>query len=285
MRLVIYEHESAVCLGCAQSNQVFELGRFGDDLPASINELISDWETWRDRVADRFDKATGLPLDSVTLLPPVLRPEKIFCIGRNYAEHAAEMNASVDDVPVVFSKYSSALIGHEAKIVLPTLSEQVDCEAELVVVIGRQGKDIDATEAPKYIFGYCCGNDVTARDWQKGKPGGQWLLGKSFDTFAPLGPQLVTADEILDAGQLKIASRINGHPWQQADTSQLIFPINFLISHLSKFCTLRPGDLIFTGTPGGVGAARNPPVFLKSGDIVEVEIESVGVLRNTVADS
>jgi 2-keto-4-pentenoate hydratase/2-oxohepta-3-ene-1,7-dioic acid hydratase in catechol pathway len=158
----------------------------------------------------------------------------------------------------------------------------VDYEAELVVVIGRGGRHIPRDEAMQHVAAYTCGHDVSARDWQKHKPGGQWLLGKSFDSFAPTGPHLVTADEVPDPHSLPIRLRLNGQVMQSSTTAQLIFRIDQLVSYLSEVCTLRPGDLIFTGTPPGVGAARKPPVFLKPGDVAEVEIEGIGILTNPV---
>jgi 2-keto-4-pentenoate hydratase/2-oxohepta-3-ene-1,7-dioic acid hydratase in catechol pathway len=225
-------------------------------------------------------------LDQVLLDAPISGMEKLICIGKNYAEHAKEMGGQPPEIPVVFNKFPSSITAPNGEIRLPGISQQVDFEAELVVVIGRQGKNIDRDRAIEHVFGYCCGNDITARDWQKGKPGGQWLLGKTCDTFAPLGPAIVTRDEIPDVAKLSIETRLNGKVMQRSNTGQLIFSIEFLISHISQFVTLRPGDLIFTGTPPGVGAGRIPPVFLKPGDQLEVEIEGLGTLRNhVVADS
>jgi 2-keto-4-pentenoate hydratase/2-oxohepta-3-ene-1,7-dioic acid hydratase in catechol pathway len=165
---------------------------------------------------------------------------------------------------------------------LPPESNEVDYEAELVVVIGRPARRVSREAAWEHVAGYCCGHDVSARDWQKNKPGKQWLLGKSFDTFAPLGPWLATPDEIPDPGDLPIEMRLNGAVMQRSNTNQLIFPIDYLVSYLSHVCTLRPGDLIYTGTPAGVGFARKPPVFLQPGDVAEVEIAGLGTLRNPV---
>ena len=169
---------------------------------------------------------------------------------------------------------------------LPRESSEVDYEAELVVVIGRQARHVMPEEALQYVAGYCVGNDISARDWQIGKPGKQWLLGKTFDTFAPFGPELVTADEVGDPGQLRIQCRVNGETLQDSNTNQLIFSVPRLLAYISQVCTLLPGDVIFTGTPPGVGFARKPPIFLKPGDVAEVEIEKVGLLRNPlVADT
>ncbi len=226
-----------------------------------------------------------IPVAEVRFLHPVKRPEKIFCIGLNYSDHAAETGATVGDIPVVFSKFSSALISPGDQIQLPAISEKVDLEAELVVVIGKGGRNIPRAAAQEHIFGYCCGNDVSARDWQKGRPGGQWLLGKTFDTFAPMGPVIVTADEIGWPVELDVRSRLNGQIMQDSNTRNFIFAIDYLVAHLSQFCCLRAGDLIFTGTPGGVGAARTPPIFLRPGDIVEVEVAKLGCLSNPVVAS
>ena len=221
-------------------------------------------------------------LSDVKLLAPISDPEKIICIGLNYADHAAESNAEIPSEPVVFNKFPTALRGPDENIELPPQSDSVDYEAELVVVIGKEAKNISEANALDYVAGYMCGHDVSARDWQKHKPQGQWLCGKSFDSFAPIGPYLVTADEVSDPHNLNVKFRLNGTELQNSSTSQFIFNINQLLAYLSQVCTLKPGDLLFTGTPPGVGAARKPPVFLKPGDVAEVEIEGLGVLRNPV---
>ncbi|MDP6447186.1 MAG: fumarylacetoacetate hydrolase family protein [Pirellulaceae bacterium] len=228
--------------------------------------------------------STGSPIDpsEVRLLAPVPDPQKVVCIGLNYADHAAESGLDPPAEPVCFNKFPTAVAAHGDNIVLPPESDEVDYEAELVVVIGRTARGVSAADAWDCIAGYTCGHDVSARDWQLRKPGGQWLLGKTFDTFAPFGPVLTTADEVPAPGELDIALRLNGETLQQSNTRQLIFPIDHLVSYVSAVCTLLPGDVIFTGTPPGVGAARKPPIFMKSGDVAEVEIESLGVLRNPV---
>lgn len=216
------------------------------------------------------------------LLAPIPVPGKVLCIGLNYRDHAEESGQPIPTEPVCFSKFSSAVVGHQAEIRLPKVAQKVDYEAELVVIIGRRGKNIPRSEAMNHVAGYTNGNDVSARDWQLGRPGGQWLLGKTPDTFAPTGPYLVTADEIPNPGQLSIQLRLNGETLQNSSTKELIFGIDELIAHVSQLITLEPGDLIFTGTPPGVGAARKPPIFLKPGDVAEVEIAGLGVLRNPV---
>lgn len=214
------------------------------------------------------------------LLTPIPTPEKVICIGLNYRDHAIETGSEIPTEPVVFNKFTSTLVGHGDDILLPRASNEVDYEAELVVIIGREGKHIAASDAMDYVFGYSCGHDVSARDWQKGRPGGQWLLGKTFDTFAPVGPCMVTTRELADPSNLRVRMTLNGDVVQDSTTSQLIFDIPELIEHLSKITTLRPGDLIFTGTPPGVGAARTPPRFLKDGDDCRVQIDSIGTLVN-----
>ncbi len=215
-------------------------------------------------------------------MAPVPNPQKVICIGLNYADHAAESGAAVPEEPVVFNKFPTALRGHMEPIELPSVSSQVDYEAELVAVIGRGGRNIPRATAMEHVAGFCCGHDVSARDWQLNRPGGQWLMGKTFDWFAPVGPELVTRDEVGDPSHLDIALRLNGETMQQSNTRQLIFDIPQLIAHLSTVCTLSPGDLLFTGTPPGVGVARKPPIFLQPGDVVEIEIEHVGTLKNPV---
>jgi 2-keto-4-pentenoate hydratase/2-oxohepta-3-ene-1,7-dioic acid hydratase in catechol pathway len=250
--------------------------------PTSIRELLSmpiGLDAVRDAAESSGEVLAG---ESVRLLPPIPDPEKVICIGLNYADHAAETGAKVGEEPVVFCKFPTAIRGPGEPIELPPASSEVDYEAELVVVIGREAKNVSRERALDYVAGYTCGHDVSARDWQKHKPGGQWLLGKSFDSFAPIGPHLVTADEVPDPHNLAIQMRLNGKVMQDSTTAQLIFRIDHLVSYLSRVCTLKAGDLIFTGTPPGVGMARKPPVFLQPGDIAEVVIEGIGVLSNPV---
>lgn len=216
------------------------------------------------------------------LLAPIPSPGKIICIGLNYKDHAAESGQPIPSEPVCFSKFSSATIGPEAEIRLPKVAHKVDYEAELVVIIGKRGKHIPKEKAFEYIAGYTNGNDVSARDWQIGRPGGQWMMGKTPDTFAPMGPYLVTADEIADPHQLQVQFRLNGQTLQNSNTKELIFKLDELLAHLSQLITLEPGDVIFTGTPPGVGAARQPPIFMKGGDLAEVEIAGLGILKNFV---
>jgi len=222
------------------------------------------------------------PVDQVKFHAPVVDPRKIVCIGLNYRDHAEETGAAIPKEPILFSKYPTALIGHGETIRLPAVSTEVDFEAELVIVIGKRGRHVKADAAGGYVAGYTIGHDVSARDWQLKKDGKQWMVGKTFDTFAPCGPELVTADEVADPQALPIRLRLNGATMQDSSTKQLIFGVGEVLAYLSQVFTLQVGDLIFTGTPPGVGMARKPPVFLHPGDVVEVEIEKIGTLRNPV---
>jgi 2-keto-4-pentenoate hydratase/2-oxohepta-3-ene-1,7-dioic acid hydratase in catechol pathway len=216
-------------------------------------------------------------------LAPVPRPGKLICIGLNYRDHAAESNMAIPERPVVFSKFTTAVIAPGEPVILPVTSTQVDYEAELAVVIGRRAKNVTANQALNYVLGYTVFNDVSARDFQFAD--GQWQRGKSCDTFAPMGPKIVTADAVPDPHKLSIKLRLNGKTMQDSNTNQLIFGVPELVAFLSETITLEPGDVIATGTPPGVGFARKPPVFLKAGDVMEVEIESVGMLNNPVVEA
>jgi 2-keto-4-pentenoate hydratase/2-oxohepta-3-ene-1,7-dioic acid hydratase in catechol pathway len=268
---------AAVCDG-----GYIDLQQADSRLPSSMKALLAGGEPLLRQAQAALAGGKTIPRQSVRLLAPSPQPEKVICIGLNYADHAAESGAEIPKQPVVFSKFAPSVCGCDDAIVLPKVSQKVDYEAELVVVIGKSGKHISESRAMEHVAGYTCGHDVSARDWQMGAPGGQWLLGKAFETFAPMGPWLVTADEIPNPGELAIALRLNGQTMQHSSTRQLIFSIPKLIAHISQVFTLSPGDVIFTGTPPGVGAARKPPVWLQPGDIVEVEIERIGVLRNPV---
>lgn len=211
---------------------------------------------------------------------PVPRPGKVICIGLNYRDHAAESKMAIPEKPVVFSKFSTAIIAPGEPVVIPPSSSQVDYEAELAVVIGRRAKNVSADQALDHVLGYTCFNDVTARDFQFAD--GQWQRGKSCDTFAPMGPTIVTTDEVPDPHKLSIKLLLNGKAMQDSNTDQLIFGVPQLIEFLSQTITLEPGDVIATGTPSGVGFARKPPVFLQEGDEMEVVIEGVGSLNSPV---
>jgi len=254
-------------------------------LPDSIHEILKQPDGLRQAEAAMKTGQEKQAFISGDLQAPIAAPQKVLCIGLNYREHARETNAEIPSEPVCFGKYANTIGGPGSDIVLPTVSQEVDYEAELVVIIGKPAKNVSEEKALDYVAGYTVGNDVSARDWQKGRPGGQWMLGKTPDTFAPIGPYLVTSDEVGDPGQLAISLTLNGKTMQESSTSDLIFGIERIIAHLTQLMTLQPGDLIFTGTPSGVGVARDPQVFLKPGDQVSVTIEKLGTLSNPVVGS
>jgi 2-keto-4-pentenoate hydratase/2-oxohepta-3-ene-1,7-dioic acid hydratase in catechol pathway len=252
--------------------------------PPSVRLLLEAGSALLQKAARAADNAGAvrLPGAETRLLAPIPDPHKIVCVGLNYRDHAAESGAPIPKDPVLFSKYATALIGPEETIVLPSSSSEVDFEAELVIVIGKKGRHLKAQEAWSHVAGYTVGHDVSARDWQLKKDGKQWMVGKTFDTFAPTGPWIVTADEVPDPHNLAIKLRLNGKTMQDSNTRQMIFNVGEVVAYCSQVFTIEPGDLIFTGTPPGVGMARKPPVFLKPGDVTEVEVEKLGVLRNSV---
>jgi len=222
-----------------------------------------------------------LELAGVKLLAPIPRPPKFICVGLNYRDHAAEAKMEIPQVPTIFNKFTNVVIGPGAAIVLPRVSAKPDYEAELAFVIGRGGRYIPAARAMEHVFGYTIVNDVSARDFQNATS--QWLMGKTFDTFAPMGPWIVTKDEIADPHALDISLEIGGEVLQRSNTRELIFKIPQLIEYISQVVTLEPGDVVATGTPAGVGFARKPPRWLRPGDETSVRIQGIGELRNPVA--
>jgi 2-keto-4-pentenoate hydratase/2-oxohepta-3-ene-1,7-dioic acid hydratase in catechol pathway len=276
MKLVTFEHDGRVSIGAVTGERLVDLGAAG--LADNMVGLIAGWPRFGDSVRAFVDSAeTGFDLAAVRLCAPVPDPQKILAIGLNYADHIAESGQAKPEKQVWFSKLPNAVNGPYDDIELPKASSQVDYEAELVVVIGRRCRHVPRENAADVVFGYMAGNDVTARDWQFHSP--QWILGKSFDTHAPIGPWIVTADEIGDPHALGIRCLVNGALRQNSNTENLVFNIWDQIAYLSQAMTLLPGDLIFTGTPAGVGFAMKPPSFLKAGDVVRVEIDGIGALE------
>jgi 2-keto-4-pentenoate hydratase/2-oxohepta-3-ene-1,7-dioic acid hydratase in catechol pathway len=226
-------------------------------------------------------KAQRIPASAVEWQPPIARPGKIVCVGLNYRSHLALLDDPTPEAPVLFTKPNSALIGSGRPILLPHVTSQVDYEGELAVVIGRKGKYIDERDALRHVAGYTCANDVSAHDIEFRTS--QWTSGKMLDTFCPLGPYLLTADEVPDPNALRLSTRLNGKTVQDETTGDMLFPVATLVSYISSLATLDPGDIILTGTPAGLGCMRNPPMFLKPGDRVSVTIEGIGTLDNPVA--
>lgn len=280
MKLVSYQSSSGPRVAALRGKDYVDLNQADSSLPTTMKELIALGPAGIAKAAAAAER--GRPIaEPVRVLAPIPDPQKVICVGLNYADHAKESGQEPPPEPVFFCKFPTAVAADGDVIRLPKQSAEVDYEAELVVVIGRGGRDIVKEKAFEHVAGYCPGHDVSARDWQLRKPGKQWLLGKTFDTFAPFGPTLTTIDEVPNPHELRIQFRLNGATMQDSSTRQLIFRIDELIAYVSQVCTLMPGDVIFTGTPPGVGAARKPPVFMKPGDVAEVEIERLGTLRNT----
>jgi 2,4-didehydro-3-deoxy-L-rhamnonate hydrolase len=271
LKLVTYSTDGgAPSVGYVEDDEVRALGG------TSMLEYI---EHGRD--ADRRPGGEVLPLSEVRLHAPVARPAKIIAIGLNYEDHANETGGEIPEKPIVFAKYPNTIIGPGDTIRIPPITEQVDYEAELAVVIGRAARNVPEEEALDYVFGYMNSNDVSSRDLQFSE-GGQWTRSKSIDTFAPIGPYIATRDEVPDPQGLYIRCVLNGEVVQDGTTSDMIFSVAELVSFLSSGMTLAPGDLIMTGTPAGVGFAREPELFMKAGDEVSVEIEGLGTLTNPV---
>ncbi|XP_052579485.1 fumarylacetoacetate hydrolase domain-containing protein 2A isoform X1 [Peromyscus californicus insignis] len=287
MRLVQFQtrhlEEPHLGLESGIGGGVVDLNTFDPTLPKTMMQFLEQGETTLSVAKRALDTQLPiLPRSQVTFLAPVTRPDKVVCVGMNYADHCKEQNVRVPKEPIIFSKFSSSIVGPYDEIILPPESEEVDWEVELAVIIGKKGKHIKATDAMAHVAGFTVAHDVSARDWQMRRNGKQWLLGKTFDTFCPLGPALVTRDSIADPHNLKICCRVNGEEVQSSNTNQMVFKTEDLIAWVSQFVTLYPGDIILTGTPPGVGVFRKPPVFLKKGDEVQCEIEDIGVIINKV---
>ena len=280
MKLVTFEAGGAPELGVVVGGErVVSISRAAPGLAGGMIDLIARWPTIEGEVRRiAAVAADAIPLAGVTLLAPVPRPGKIMAIGLNYADHIAESGLGVPEHQTWFSKATTATNGPFAPVQIPKASAFVDYEAELVAVIGRGGRHVGRDEAAGVIFGYCVGNDATVRDWQHKTS--QWVLGKSFDTHAPFGPWITTADEVADPHGLGVRCLVNGEERQNSNTRHLVFNVWEQIEHLSKAMTLEPGDVIFTGTPGGIGAAMKPMKFLKAGDVVRVEIDGLGAIEN-----
>ena len=294
MRVVRYEDRDGVTrLGAHTERGVIPLETAARSLSIS-SEFFADIESFlsggdaaqalAEKVISNAPASAAILISDVRLRPPVRRPGKIIAVGLNYRDHSAEAGAkNLPKTPILFAKFTTSISGPADPIIIPAGDPQIDYEAELAVVIGKKGKSIAAANAFEYVAGYMPLNDVTARAWQFADK--QWVRGKSPDTFCPIGPWLTTRDEILDPHALSISARVNGVTVQNSHTSKMMFRIPELVEFISASITLEPGDIIATGTPEGVGVFRNPPVFLKVGDVVEIEIEKLGILRNPVTAS
>ncbi len=297
MKLVTYQINKHAKLGALIDYRVVDLqsahqkltGIAEDPLLSDTTALLAAGEATLARISDLVDRAradlaaVSQPVAAVTLLPPVLKPTMVIAVGRNYAAHAQEGGTKPPKYPELFHKTAGSLIGAGQPVVIPPLTNEVDFEGELAVIIGRTCKNVSTEEALAYVAGYTIANDVSARDVQRRTT--QFTAGKMLDTFGPLGPALVTRDEIPDPGNLAIQTRLNGRVMQDSNTNHMIFAAPFIISYISQLATLHVGDVILTGTPEGVGFARTPPIFMQAGDEISVEIEGLGVLTNPVVSA
>ncbi len=278
MKLVRYQDGPGVKIGIVKGDGIIDLTTPMPSVSDDMNDLIARWSDLRaDAELLARDAIPDVRVAEVRLLAPVARPGKVMAIGLNYADHIKETGQKMPPHQIWFTKAVTSINGPFDPIELPLASEQVDYEAELVVVIGKRCKHVPKDRAADVIFGYCAGNDVSVRDWQLRTP--QWMLGKSFDTHAPIGPWIVTADELGNPHTLGIRCFVNGGRRQNSNTENLVFNVYDQIAHLSRAMTLEPGNIIFTGTPGGVGLAMQPPQWLKAGDKVRVEIDRIGSIE------
>jgi 2-keto-4-pentenoate hydratase/2-oxohepta-3-ene-1,7-dioic acid hydratase in catechol pathway len=288
MKLVTYKPAGAVPqLGVLVDGKIVNLAEAsGGRLPNDMRSFIEQGDSAVKLAQEIAGKggAKGIPMGDVKIMAPISNPSKLIAIGLNYMDHIRETGAKVPQIAVMFTKYTSSIIGTGDEIRWdPAVTAKVDWEAELAVVIGKRASKVKEEDALDYVLGYMNCHDVSARDLQNEK-GDQWIMGKSLDTFGPLGPYLVTKDEVPEPNNLSIKCLVNGNAMQNSSTREMIFKIPYLISYLSRGLTLLPGDVITTGTPDGVGAARKPPIFLKNGDVVTVEVEGLGQLTNTCVE-
>ena len=292
MKIAHFQHKEAESYGIVQSDKLLNLlalaKHFNTDLPGELEAFIGGHASQKiveelvvKATSDEL-KAVSIPLSEAKLLAPIFSPPKILCLGLNFATHVTETNEKRPDEPVVFMKPHTAIIGPNDKIIKRPFVKELDYEGELAIVIGKKAKDVLVSEALNYIFGYTILNDVSARDFQF--KCSQWTQGKSFDTFAPIGPCITTSNQIPDPGNLKIRTWINEELRQNGNTRDMIFSVAQIIYHLSRIITLEPCDIIATGTPSGVAMAMKPPKWLNAGDVVRIEIEGIGALENTIEE-
>ena len=286
MRIVAYESQGSARLGLVEGDEVIDLQTVDEKIPSDLGEWLTrsngDLKPLAD-IAKRAPAKARRPLSGLAYRLPVGRPGKIVCLGLNYLEHVKEgtQRDNVPKFPTVFMRGLTSLVPHGQPILRPQVSESLDYEAELILVVGKRAKHLTAANALSCIAGYSCGNEGTVREFQRKTP--QWDMGKNFDQTGGFGPWFVSADELPAGGKgLKIECRLNGQVMQSDNTDNMMFPVIETLVYVSQGITLEPGDVIFTGTPSGVGAARKPPVWMKSGDVCEVEIQGVGTLRNPI---
>ncbi|MCH8813672.1 MAG: fumarylacetoacetate hydrolase family protein [Chloroflexi bacterium] len=282
MKLVTFTQNGSTRIGAMSGDDaIVDLNAVDASLPATMLDLLAGGDEAMERARAASGSDATIPLSEVTLEAPIGRPGKALAVGLNYRDHAEESGQEIPKHPVVFAKVTTCITGPGKPIHVPRVSRAVDWEGEMCIVIGKNARYVAKDDVQDYIAGYMVGNDVSVRDWQFHSP--TWMTGKGFDTHGPIGPWLVTRDEV-DGSHLEVKTFVNDELKQESNTNQLIFGVGDIIEYLSAACTLEPGDVIFTGTPAGVGVARRPPQFLEAGDTVRVEIEGLGVLENPVIE-
>jgi acylpyruvate hydrolase len=283
VRFIRFEDGRGVGLAIEANGRANGLRESDADFPGALAALVGKGRKTLIEAGEKLASAPAVDLKSVKFRPPFPEPRKIICVGLNYRDHSAESGFKQPDYPTLFTRFATSLVGHGAPVVRPKVSDKFDYEGELVAVIGQGGRHISRERALDHVAGYSIFNDVSVRDYQFKSP--QWTIGKNFDGTGPFGPVFVTADELPAGGKgLRIQTRLNGAVMQDANTDDMVFDVATLIATISEAITLESGDVIVTGTPSGVGQSRNPPVFMKAGDRIEVEIEKIGVLSNVVVD-
>ena len=279
MKVVTFERNGVRSYGILENDRVLDVGNRLASRYADLRAVLAAGALQELLIASTQGPQT-FQVEEVNFEPVIPNPQKILCVGLNYISHRTETKRPETKYPSIFTRFADTQVGHETPVLRPSFSTAFDYEGELAVVIGRRGRHISEQDVSAHIAGYSCYNDVSVRDWQRHTA--QWTPGKNFPSTGAFGPSLVTPDEIPDLGALTLTTRLNGKVMQEAPISDLIFSVPVIVSYISKFTPLYPGDVIATGTPGGVGDRRDPPVYMKDGDIVEVEIDRIGILRNVV---
>ncbi|XP_013379679.1 fumarylacetoacetate hydrolase domain-containing protein 2-like [Lingula anatina] len=287
MRFVQFEEGGRRRVGVEKEDggDVVDLSAFDKNIPTDMRSFLEGGQPMIQAAKSAVESGNSsliLKRDSVKLLAPVTNPDKVLCVGMNYVDHCAEQNQPVPKEPVLFSKFPSTIIASGDDLQYPEETQELDWEVEMVIVIGKGGKKISENEAMSHVFGYTVAHDVSARDWQMRRNGGQYLVGKSMDCFCPLGPAIVMKEDLSDPHNLGLRCRVNGVTKQDSNTKNLVFKTESIIAFVSRLFTLKAGDIILTGTPPGVGCFRKPPEYLKRGDVVEVEVDQIGKVVNKV---
>jgi len=293
LRLVTFDvlgPHAARRIGLLEDRRVVDITMADSSIPNDARAFLAEGQGVISKALQVVESGKyRIPEASVKIRAPIYNPEKIVCVGLNYRAHAKEANMPIPPEPVLFSKFPNTIVGTGDDVIKPTQTKELDYEVELVLVIGKEGRNIPRTDALKYIGGYTVGNDISARDWQLRKPGAQWLSGKTWDTFAPIGPSILlnpllySPSDSFNPNNLQLRCILNGTTVQDSNTKDFIFDVEAMIAYISQIVTLRPGDLIFTGTPEGVGMGRKPQLWMNPGDKVRCEIDELGAIENTIA--